>query len=138
MTERICPPFAKSPVHEPVTGALLLASALLAIAGAAGTAAEVAAAAFAGHAFWRLARKDTARARLQCGFSLPLLQVLSSGTVLLSCWLALALVVVALRERGWLTRLASLLTLVFPALLMTGARAYLAWLGYPWPLERLV
>lgn len=138
MTERISHPFARSPVHEPATGVLLLASTLLAIAAAAGTAAQVAAAAFAGHAFWRLTRDDTARARLQCGFSLPLLQALSPGTILLSCWLALALVVVALRERGWMARLASLLTLVFPALLMTAVRAYLAWLGYPWPLQGLV
>ncbi len=117
---------------------VLLSAALLAVAAGAGLAAELTAAGFAGHAFWRLARRDTARARLQCGISLPLLQMLSPGAVLLSCWLGLALVVVALREHGWPARLASLLTLVYPALLMTAVRAYLAWLGYPWPLQGLV
>ncbi|MFZ5929078.1 MAG: hypothetical protein ACOYX1_16705 [Acidobacteriota bacterium] len=136
MKETNSPRLAKSPAHEPAAG-VLLAAALLAIAAGAGAAAQLAAACFSGHAFWRLTRQDSARARLQCGFSLPLLQALSPGTVLLSCWLGLALAAVALREDGWLARLASLLTLVFPALLMTGARAYLAWLGHPWPLEGL-
>lgn len=116
---------------------LALAAALLSIAAGLPAAAEFSAACYAGNAFWNLARADTARARLQCGFSLPLLQILSSGATLIACWLVLASVVVALRESGWLARTASLITLVFPSLLLSGCRAYLDWLGYSWPLHRL-
>mgnify|MGYP001095606211 CR=1 FL=1 len=119
-------------------GALALAAALLAIAAKLPAAAEFSAACFAANAFWRLAKADMPRTRLQCGLSLPLLQILSAGTMLLACWLALACIVIALREKGWLARTASLMTLVFPSLLLSGCRAYLDWLGYPWPLQGLL
>lgn len=126
-----------SRADEHVMGAIALAAALLAIALQLRAAAELSAAIFAGHAFWRLSKQDTPRTRLQCGLSLPLLQTLSAGAMLAACWLVLAFAVIALRESGWLARTASLLTLVFPALLLLGARAYVSWLGYSWPLNGL-
>ncbi len=48
----------------------------------------------------------------------------------MALWLAVASVAASLRQRGWSARLASLLTLVFPALLLVASRAYLDWLGY--------
>lgn len=122
---------------DPDLGAAALAAALLAIAARLPAAAEAAAACFAGHAFWNLAKADAPRTRLQCGVSLPLLQILSPATLLVACWLGLASAVIALREDGWLARAASLMTLVFPALLLFAARAYLAWLGLPWPFDDL-
>lgn len=83
---------------------------------------------FAGHAFWNLLREDAARARLLCGLSLPLLQFVSADTTMTACWLAAACAVAALREKSWLERTASLLTLVFPSLLLTGSKAYLSWI----------
>lgn len=115
-------------------GALALLAALLSVAAGLPAAAEFFAACFAGTAFWNLAKADAPRTRLQCGLSLPLLQILSPGTILIACWLVLASVVIALRESGWMARTASLVTLVFPSLLLWGCRAYLDWLGYPWPL----
>lgn len=119
-------------------GTLALAAALLSVAARLPAAAEFFAACFAGTAFWNLARADGPRTRLQCGLSLPLLQILSPGTLLVASWLVLASVVIALRESGWLARTASLVTLVFPSLLLVGCRAYLDWLGYPWPLQNLL
>lgn len=119
-------------------GTLALAAALLSIAARLPAAAEFSAACFAGTAFWNLAKADAPRTRLQCGLSLPLLQILSPGTILIACWLVLASVVIALRESGWLVRTASLVTLVFPSLLLWGCHAYLDWLGHPWPLQNLL
>jgi hypothetical protein len=137
MTEMTFPRFWTLRASSAEFGALAFAAALLAIAARLPAAAELAAACFAGNAFWNLARADEPRTRLQCGLSLPLLQILSPGTMLVACWLVLASVVIALRENGWLARTASLMTLVFPSLLLSGCRAYLDWLGYPWPLQGL-
>jgi len=137
MTEMTFPRFWTLRANSGEIGTLALAAALLSIAARLPAAAEFFAACFAGNAFWSLARADEPRTRLQCGLSLPLLQILSAGTMLVACWLALACVVIALREKGWLARTASLMTLVFPSLLLSGCRAYLDWLGYPWPLQGL-
>ena len=137
MTEMTFPRFWTFQASSAEFGALALAAALLAIAARLPAAAEFSAACFAGNAFWNLARTDKPRTRLQCGLSLPLLQILSPGTMLVACWLVLASVVIALRENGWLARTASLMTLVLPSLLLSGCRAYLDWLGYPWPLQGL-
>lgn len=137
MTEMTFPRFGKLRVSSSEFGALSLAAASLAIAARLPAAAEFSAACFAGNAFWRLAKADEPRTRLQCGLSLPLLQILSTGTMLVACWLALASVVVALRETGWMRRTASLMTLVFPSMLLSECRAYLDWLGYPWPFRAL-
>jgi len=135
MTEMTFPRFWTLRANSGEIGTLALAAALLSIAARRPAAAEFSAACFAGNAFWNLAKADAPCTRLQCGLSLPLLQILSSGTMLVACWLALACVVIALRENGWLARTASLMTLVFPSLLLSGCRAYLDWLGYPWPLQ---
>lgn len=111
---------------ETITAAFSFA--LLAFASGMPTAAKLAAILFAGHAFWHLSREDAARTRLLCGLAFPLLQLLSD-TVLLASWLAVASIVVAHREESWLERTASLMTLVFPSLLLTGCQAYLSWLG---------
>jgi len=137
MTEMTLPQFSTPRAGSAEFGTLALAAALLAIAARLPAVAEFSAACFAGNAFWRLAKADAPRIRLQCGLSLPLLQILSPGTMLVACWLALASVVIALRENGWLARTASLMTLVFPSLLLSGCRAYLDWLGYPWPFRAL-
>jgi hypothetical protein len=119
--------------NNAATGTLALAAALLAFAASLSAAVECFAACFAGNALWKLARADAPRARLQCGLSLPLLQILSPATMLVAWGLVLAFVIIALRESGWLKRTASLMTLVFPSLLLLACRAYLLWLGYPWP-----
>jgi hypothetical protein len=92
--------------------------------------AEVLAVSFSGLALWSLMRNCTARSRLQTGMALPLLMALSPATVWPALWLALSVVVLALREKSWVARLASLMTIVFPALLLHASRAYLQWLGY--------
>jgi hypothetical protein len=137
MTEMTLPGLWTLRANSSEIGTLAMAAALLSIAARLPAAAEFFAACFAGSAFWNLATADAPRTRLQCGLSLPLLQILSAGTMLVACWLALASVVIALRENGWLARTASLMTLVFPSLLLSGCRAYLDWLGYPWPFRAL-
>lgn len=92
--------------------------------------AELFAAGFGGAALWSLMRFGTARARLQTGMALPLLLVLSPASAWPALWLVLSAVVLALRERSWVSRLASLMTIVFPALLLHASQAYLQWLGY--------
>lgn len=92
--------------------------------------AEVLAVSFSGFALWSLMRFCTARARLQTGIALPLMLALSPATAWPALWLALSAVVLALREKSWVARLASLMTIVFPALLLHASRAYLQWLGY--------
>lgn len=138
MTEITLRQLWRLPASSTDIGTLSLAAALLSIAARLPAAAEFFAACFAGTAFWNLARAEAARTRLQCGLSLPLLQILSPVTTLVACWLVLASVMIALRESGWLARTASLVTLVFPSLLLAGCRAYLDWLGYPWPVQNLL
>ncbi|MCS7316538.1 MAG: hypothetical protein RMI94_15470 [Bryobacterales bacterium] len=96
------------------------------------TFARAGAAILAAHAFWTLWREGTARSRLQCGISLPVLTWAWGGALPLGAWLLLAALVTAAREKGWTARLASLLTLVFPWLVVEASKAYLAWLGL-WP-----
>lgn len=85
---------------------------------------------YSGLALWTLFKERTARARLLCGFSLPLLMMVGGIREVLLGYLALAFLVLAVQERGWSNRIASLLTLVFPALLIVGIRLYLRWLNY--------
>lgn len=128
------PCFRRRPIPPADSDALssaVFSAALLAFAAGFPALAKLTAVLFAGHVFWNLVREDAARRRLLCGLSLPLLQILSAGTTLVACWLALACVAAALRERSWLERTASLLTLVFPSLLLSASKAYLSWLtGY--------
>lgn len=102
-------------------------------AGAPGLAAG-AAAGMAAHSFLHLWQKDTARARLECGLALPLLLLTGGGALAVAAWLAAAGLAASFRECGWVARLASFLTIVFPALLLLASRVYLDWLGYGWPL----
>jgi len=92
--------------------------------------AEVLAVSFSGLALRSLMRSCTARSRLQTGMALPLMMALSPATVWPALWLALSVVALALREKSWVARLASLVTIAFPALLLHASRAYLQWLGY--------
>lgn len=117
------------PASSAETATAALSVALLAFAAGFPAAARVAAVFFAGLAFWNLFREDGARTRLLCGLSLPLLQLLSAGAMLVACWLGIACVVTVLRERSWLERTASLMTLVFPSLLLSASMAYLTWLA---------
>lgn len=108
----------------------LLLAALAAAALGWVSLAGVLAAGFGCAALWSLMRHCTARARLQTGVALPLLLALSSATVWPAVWIAGSAIVVALREKTWMARLASLVTIAFPALLLQAVRAYLQWLGY--------
>lgn len=92
--------------------------------------AELMAAGFGGAALWSLMRYSSARARLQTGIALPLMLALSPATAWPALWLSFSAIVLALREKTWVARLASLMTIVFPALLLHASRAYLQWLGY--------
>ncbi|GIU73256.1 MAG: hypothetical protein KatS3mg004_0343 [Bryobacteraceae bacterium] len=108
---------------------LLAVALLLAVAGAQ-MAASVVAAGFAANSLWLLFRTRSARARLQTGIALPLLAITAADNAAAAAYLALAAVIIALQEKGWLNRLASLLTLVFPLLLLHGMTAYFHWIQY--------
>lgn len=92
--------------------------------------AELAAAGMAGLALWLLLRTGSARSRLQIGIALPLLWIASPGALWPVVWIAGVLLYVALRENSWIERLASLLTMIFPALLLLAAHGYCRWVGY--------
>jgi hypothetical protein len=92
--------------------------------------AELAAVCLAGLALWSLLRTGSARSRLQIGIALPVLWLASPGALWPVVWIAAALFHVAMREKTWLERFASLLTMAFPALLLLAAQAYYRWLGY--------
>lgn len=94
------------------------------------TFAELAAVVFAGMALWSLLRSGSARSRLQTGIALPLLLILSTTTIWPACYLGATALFVGFREEFWLARLASLLTMLFPAGLWLAANAYLHWIGY--------
>ncbi len=117
------------PADSDALSSAAFSAALLAYAAGFPALAKLTAVLLAGHVFWNLLREDAARTRLLCGWSLPLLKILSAGTALVACWLAVACVLVALRERSWLERTASLMTLVFPSLLLSASMAYLSWLA---------
>lgn len=108
---------------------LLVATLLMATAGAQAVASVVAAG-FAANSLWLLFRTRSARARLQTGIGLPLLAVTASDNAAAAAYLAVSAVIIALQEKGWLNRLASLLTLVFPLLLLHGMTAYFHWIHY--------
>ncbi|MGB9611769.1 MAG: hypothetical protein ACPL7M_12415 [Bryobacteraceae bacterium] len=108
---------------------LLAAALLLAFAGAR-VAASVMVAGFAANSLWQLFRIRSARARLQTGIALPLLAVTASDNAASAAYLAVSAVIIALQEKSWLNRLASLLTLVFPLLLLHGMTAYFHWIQY--------
>lgn len=114
---------------ETAASLLLTASLALAAAGLKLTA-MLCGLAYAALALWLLLRTRSARARLLCGWALPLLMIVARGNELVIVYLGAAFTVVALQESLWRDRLSSLLTLAFPALLLLGIRAYLDWLNY--------
>ncbi len=111
-----------------------LAGWVLCMAAGAPALSAAAASGLAACSFLKLWRTEAPRARLQCGLALPLLLLTGGGALAVALWLVIASVAASLRHRGWTTRLASLLTLVFPALLLLASRAYIDWLGYGWML----
>jgi hypothetical protein len=92
--------------------------------------AELAAVCLAALALWSLLRTGSARSRLQIGIALPMLWLASPGALWPVVWIAAAVVYVALREKRWLERFASLLTMAFPTVLLVAAQAYYRWLGH--------
>lgn len=120
--------------REGVWPAAWLTAWLLCMAAGAPALAAAAASGLAACSFLKLWRTDAPRARLQCGLALPLLLHTGGGALAVALWLAAASVAASLRQRGWTARVASLVTLVFPALLLLASRAYLDWLGYGWML----
>lgn len=129
-----CPKRRDGSAAAEAWGARLLGVVVLAAVFRLPRVAELAAVVMAGLALWTLLRTGSARARLQIGIALPLLWVASPGALWPVVWIAGCLLYVALRERTWLERLASLLTMAFPALLLVAAQAYYRWLGYRFPL----
>lgn len=113
------------------TAASLLLAATLALA-AAGLklAAMICGLTYSALALWLLLRTRSARARLLCGWALPLLMIVARGNELVAVYLGASFTVVALQEKLRRDRLSSLLTLASPALLLQGIRAYLDWLNY--------
>ncbi|MCS7042067.1 MAG: hypothetical protein NZR01_04690 [Bryobacteraceae bacterium] len=81
-------------------------------------------------ALWSLLRWGSARSRLQTGIAVPLLMILSPATLWPALYVACAAVVVAVREETMVARIASLLTILFPAGLLLLVKAYLLWVGY--------
>lgn len=129
-----CPKRRDDAAAAEAWGARLLGVVVLAAVFRLPRLAELAAVVLAGLALWSLLRTGSARSRLQIGVALPLLWLASPGALWPVVWIAGCLLYVALREETWLERLASLLTMAFPALLLVAAQAYYRWLGYHPPL----
>jgi uncharacterized protein YfiM (DUF2279 family) len=108
----------------------LLLGALVLTAAGARVFASLLAAGFASVSLWLLFQDRSARARLQTGISLPLLVIAAADHGVAVAYLVVAAVAIALQEGGWRNRLASLLTLVFPLLLLHGMTAYFRWIHY--------
>lgn len=86
-----------------------------------------AALAFAVRSFVFLQRRGAARDRLASALALALLLVSTRqalpALLLFCCWI----VTIAVRERGWAERAATILTLLFPAFVLFASESYLAW-----------
>lgn len=124
--------------HEPVesqTHSKWLLGWLVAMAAELPGLAAGAAAGLAASCFLDLWRRNTARERLQCGLVMPLLLLTGDVAVPLVVWLIVAAATASIRERGWLARAASMLTALYPAMLLLASRAYLSWLGAAIPLR---